>query len=188
MTEKQTEIVFLLDRSGSMSGLEADTIGGFNEFVKNQSELDEETKLTTILFDNEYEVLFEGVNAKGIKITEKDYFVRGMTALLDAIGKTILSVSKRLDKESKIIFVITTDGMENSSIEFTHEKIKAMIRDKQDNAKWEFIFMGANIDAAKEASHIGISEADAYQFKADAEGIRTMYSRVNEAVKDYRKE
>lgn len=188
MTEKQTEIVFLLDRSGSMSGLEADTIGGFNEFVRNQSELDEETKLTTILFDNEYEILFEGVNAAGVKLTEKDYFVRGMTALLDAIGKTILSVSKRLDKDSKVIFVITTDGMENSSREFTHKKIKAMIKDKQENAKWEFIFMGANIDAAEEASHIGISEADTYQFEASTDGVKTMYSRVNEAVENRRKD
>lgn len=151
MKQNKTEIIFLLDRSGSMSGLEKDTIGGFNALIQKQCQLGE-TILTTILFDDKYEILWNGVDAIKIKLTEKEYFVRGTTALLDAIGKTILDVSFRLgnmkdeDKPDHLLFVITTDGMENASKEFSYEKVKEMIRNQQEKHGWEFMFLGANID------------------------------------------
>lgn len=128
MNKNLTEIVFLLDRSGSMSGLEKDTIGGFNSFIERQCQEEGEVKLTTVLFDDNVEVLWDGVDAKRVSLTRNEYFVRGCTALLDAIGKTILDVGIRLsntpegERPRNIIFVITTDGMENSSQEFTYEK------------------------------------------------------------------
>ncbi|OZM57378.1 hypothetical protein CIB95_07915 [Lottiidibacillus patelloidae] len=193
MKKTVTEIIFLLDRSGSMSGLESDTIGGFNSFISKQSKLDGETKVTTVLFDNEYEVLWNGVDAKEVKLTKDDYYVRGSTALLDAIGKTILDVNQRIatldenTKPDKVIFVITTDGEENASREFTYKKVEKLIKEKQEVNKWEFIFLGANIDVVKEAGSIGIDANNAYHFEASNEGLEMMYNKVCEEVSLKRK-
>lgn len=192
MNNQVTEIIFLLDRSGSMSGLEDDTIGGFNGFVRKQSQLEGETLVTAVLFDDQYEVLWNGTDAKHLKLTDKDYYVRGSTALLDAVGKTILNVGYRLSntaedrKPSKVIFVITTDGMENASREFTYEKVKELIKHQREKYSWEFIFMGANIDAAKEADSLGISEDNAYNFEASEKGVERMYNTICEAVLEKR--
>ncbi len=187
-----TEIVFLIDRSGSMGGLETDTIGGFNSFIGKQSEMDGKTIVTTVLFDDKYEILWNGIDALKTRLTDKEYFVRGSTALLDAVGKTILDVGLRLsktndnEKPGKVIFVITTDGMENASREFTYEKVRDLIKHQQEKYNWEFIFLGANIDAAKEAVSIGICEQNAYNFEASHDGVDSMYKMVCEAVSEKR--
>lgn len=193
LNEQVTEIIFLLDRSGSMSGLESDTIGGFNAFIEKQCQLDGRVLLTTVLFDDQYEVLWNGIDAAGAKLTHDDYFVRGTTALLDAIGKTISTVDHRLSnttealKPSKVIFVITTDGMENASREFTYEKVKQRIKQQENRHHWEFIFIGANMDSAKEASHMGIKAENAFDFVASEVGVESMYEMVNENVSIRRK-
>lgn len=193
MKKDLTEIVFLLDRSGSMAGLEEDTIGGFNAFIERQNKLEEETLLTAILFDDSYEILWNGINTNNVKLTNREYFVRGMTALLDAVGKTILDVENRLSRTSKVyqpgkvIFVITTDGMENASSEFTYKKVKELIKRQQAKYDWQFIFMGANMDAAEEADQIGISKEHAYDFEASTSGVKVMYEKVSEMVADKRK-
>src|SRR5690554_6314765 len=168
--KKLIELIFILDRSGSMSGLESDTIGGFNEMILKQKSLDGRVLVTTVLFDNQYEVIHDSVNLNDIKpLTTNDYFVRGTTALLDALGKTLTNTTnKHLKLEAKdwpdeVMFIITTDGMENASREFNYEKVKKLIEDKKTNNNWQFIFLGANIDAAKEASKFGIDR----EFSAD---------------------
>ncbi|MFF2875132.1 VWA domain-containing protein [Gottfriedia sp. NPDC057991] len=192
MNNNKTEIIFLIDRSGSMAGLERDTIGGFNAFIKKQSSFDGETNVTTVLFDDQYEVLWTGINAHEVKLTENEYFVRGTTALLDAVGKTILNVGNRLslssemERPGKVIFVITTDGLENASVEFTYSKVKHLIHHQQEKYNWEFIFMGANIDVAKEASSLGILKENAYTFDSSSEGVENMYSVICEAVSEKR--
>ncbi|MDF0728536.1 VWA domain-containing protein [Cytobacillus sp. S13-E01] len=192
MNMNVTEIIFLLDRSGSMCGLESDTIGGFNAFIKNQAKLEGETTVTTVLFDDEYEILWNGVNANTVRLSEQEYFVRGCTALLDAVGKTILDVGYRLSKTNEdqrpgnVIFVITTDGLENASREFTYEKIKALIKHQQEKYSWEFIFLGANIDSAKEADNMGIDITNAYNFEASGKGVESMYNIACEAVSNKR--
>ncbi len=171
-----------------MAGLESDTVGGFNAFIEKQSQMEGNTIVTAVLFDERYEVLWNGIDAASAKLTKKEYFVRGSTALLDAIGKTILQVGQRLSmtdecqRPEKVIFVITTDGLENASREFTHEKIKELIRHQQEKYNWEFIFLGANIDAAQEADSIGISKENAYDFVATKAGVNEMYFMVSEAV------
>lgn len=188
MKRSLTEIIFLLDRSGSMGGLEKNTINGFNAFIESQSQVDGETTVTAVLFDDEYEIIWNGIAANKATLTDKEYYVRGSTALLDAVGKTILDVGYRLSKRSeekrpgKVIFVITTDGMENSSREFTYEKIKDLIKHQQEKYNWEFIFLGANIDAAIEAGNLGIDRSNAYNFEASETGVETMYNVVCEAV------
>lgn len=192
MNMNLTEIIFLLDRSGSMAGLESDTIGGFNAFIGKQRQLEGETVVTAVLFDDKYEILWNGIDANKTKLTDKDYYVRGSTALLDAVGKTILNVGYRLskanesEKAGKVIFVITTDGMENASREFTYKKIKELIKHQQEKYNWEFIFLGANIDAEKEADSIGIDMNNAYSFEASKTGVESMYQRVCEAVSEKR--
>ena len=192
MKNNLTEIIFLLDRSGSMAGLEGDTVGGFNAFVKKQTELEGETILTTVLFDDQYEVLWNGIDAREAELTEDDYYVRGMTALLDAVGKTILDVGYRLARTSeerrpgKVIFVITTDGMENASSEFTYGKVKELIRHQQEKYGWEFIFMGANIDVAKEADSLGIHIENSFNFEASEKGIENMYEMVSDSIMEKR--
>ncbi|WP_456272326.1 vWA domain-containing protein [Bacillus sp. AK031] len=192
MDKNLTEVVFLIDRSGSMAGLESDTIGGFNGFVKRQCEMEGETVLTTVLFDDQYEILWQGAEAHKIKLTDREYYVRGCTALLDAVGKTISEVGRRLDqtpeerKPGNVIFVITTDGLENASREFSYEKIKHMISHQQEKYNWEFIFMGANIDVAQEADHLGIHAENAYDFEATDEGVEKMYTKMSEAVSEMR--
>lgn len=197
MDTNLTEIIFLLDRSGSMAGLEDDTIGGFNAFIDKQKRLKGKTIVTTVLFDHEYEILWNGVDANEIKLTDKEYYVRGSTALLDAVGKTIVDVNHRLaktnedEKAGQIIFIITTDGMENSSHEFTYKKIKQLIKHQQEKYDWKFIFLGANIDTGKEADNIGIHKNNAYSFEASESGVQHMYDVVHDSVsemrKDYRK-
>lgn len=192
MKNNLTEIIFLLDRSGSMAGLEQDTIGGFNGFIERQCKMDGETRLTAVLFDDNYEVLWDGADASKVKLTEKKYYVRGCTALLDSIGKTIIDVGLRLSKMKEeerpgnVIFVITTDGMENASREFTYEKIKELIQHQQEKYNWEFIFMGANIDVAKEADDLGISTENAFVFEASHVGVEAMYNQVCESVVEKR--
>ncbi|MCD8511685.1 MAG: VWA domain-containing protein [Bacillus sp. (in: Bacteria)] len=175
-----------------MAGLEQDTIGGFNGFIEQQCELEGETRLTTVLFDDQYELLWDGVNATEVKLTKKEYYVRGCTALLDSIGKTIIDVGLRLSKVKEeerpgnVIFVITTDGMENASREFTYEKVKELIKHQQEKYNWEFIFMGANIDVAKEADDLGISMDNAFVFEASEQGVNVMYDQVYASVKEKR--
>ncbi|HYK73482.1 MAG TPA: vWA domain-containing protein [Pseudoneobacillus sp.] len=193
MNNHVTEIIFLLDRSGSMAGLESDTIGGFNSFVNRQCQQEGVTLLTAVLFDDNYEVLWNGLDANKVKLSEKEYYVRGCTALLDAVGKTILNVGHRLSntieeqRPDKVIFVITTDGMENASREFTYQKVKELIQHQQEKYNWEFIFMGANIDAAKEAENIGIAMEHAYNFEASEKGVEKMYTMISAAVIEKRK-
>lgn len=187
MNQNLTEIIFLLDRSGSMSGLENDTIGGYNGFLKSQCKLGK-TLLTTVLFDDKYEILHNGVDASEVTLTEKEYFTRGSTALLDAVGKTILDVGFRMshipeeNRPGKIIFVITTDGMENSSKEFTYDRVSDMITIQQKIYHWEFIFMGANIDVVKESHKLGISPQMAFSYEATEQGTDRMYHQVNDMV------
>lgn len=192
MNNNLTEIIFLLDRSGSMAGLESDTIGGFNGFIEKQRKLEGKTIVTTVLFDEQYEILWNGIDVKEVRLSEKDYFVQGCTALLDAVGKTILDVGYRLsktveeEKPSKVIFVITTDGYENASREFTYQKVKELIQHQQEKYQWEFIFLGANIDAEKEADSLGIALENAYSFDASNKGVERMYNIISEAVYEKR--
>jgi|GEM_PF-23342 len=187
------EIIFLLDRSGSMSGLESDAIGGYNSFLATQKIVEGKAQVTTVLFDDKYDLLHDGVDIENVKaITEKEYFARGSTALLDAIGKTIINVGIRLsntvesERPSKVIFVITTDGQENASREFSYKKIHEMISEQQDKYSWEFIFLGANIDAAKEAESLGIKASRASNYVADSLGTDIMYCTVAANVASFR--
>lgn len=189
-----TELVFILDKSGSMAGLEADTIGGYNAMLKKQQQAEGEAIVTTVLFDHEYDLLHDRINIKGISpLTEKDYEVRGSTALLDAIGFTIgkiVNVQKRTREEEqaeKVLFVITTDGMENASREFTADKIKKMVQYQKEKYAWEFLFLGANIDAISTAARFGIEEDFAVEYHADATGTQINYEAVSEAVSSLRK-
>ena len=161
-----TEVVFILDRSGSMSGLEDDTIGGFNSILKKQREEDGDANVTTILFDNEIEMLHKRVNIKEIKnITSDDYYVRGCTALLDAIGYSInfminVAKNKNEEKAKNVLFIITTDGYENASKEYSYEKIKKMITYQKEKYNWKFLFLGANIDAISECRECGVIDTN----------------------------
>ena len=188
-----TELIFILDRSGSMGGLESDTIGGFNSMLQKQQAEPGECRLTTILFDNEYEVLHDRIDIKAVSnITEREYYVRGNTALLDAIGKTINKISavqrNTADeyRAEKVLFVITTDGMENSSREFTYHDIKAMIERQKSKYNWEFIFLGANIDAVEVAGRFGIAGNRAQNFHNDSEGVALNYGVVAETISTFR--
>jgi len=174
---KEVEIVFILDRSGSMGGLEEDTIGGYNSFIKSKKDLN--AKLTTVLFDNQIEVLHDRVDIKKVKkLTNKDYYVRGCTALMDAIGFTINKITP-VAKDKKVIFVITTDGLENASKEYTKSKIKKMIEKRKD---WEFLYLGANIDSYGEADSIGIRKERVSNYSASAKGTRKMFATLECAV------
>ncbi|MDV4149904.1 hypothetical protein R0131_03560 [Clostridium sp. AL.422] len=193
MKNNLTELVFILDRSGSMAGLEKDTIGGFNSMLKKQKEEEGEAIITTVLFDNHYEILHDRINIKGISpISDKEYFVRGTTALLDAVGRTIRKIENahkhtlESERPSKVLFVITTDGMENSSTRYNYEKIKMMIEDKKKEFGWEFIFLGANIDAVNAAESIGISEDMAANYNCDSEGTMLNYEVISETVSSLR--
>lgn len=172
-----------------MGGLEKDTIGGFNAFIEEQKKVDGEAQLTTILFDGEYEMLHQGVNLKDVRpLTTKEYFARGMTALLDAVGKTINSVGARLsamaeeDRPAKVIFAITTDGEENASQEFSYPQIKAMIEHQTTKYDWQFLFLGANIDAAKTARNLGIGGHHSAQYTANANGTKSIYMAMSVGV------
>jgi len=193
MKNNLTEIVFILDRSGSMDYLVADTIGGFNSFIEAQKQEDGEALLTTILFDDQYEILHNGVDIKTVKpMTTKEYSARGMTALLDAIGKTINTVGDRLNKfnednrPSKVIFVITTDGQENQSKEFNRKQIKEMIEHQTSKYNWQFLFLGANIDAVGTAKSFGISGQFASNYTANSVGTDSLYTSLSRGISDYR--
>ena len=175
--KEKVEIVFILDRSGSMGGLEEDTIGGYNSFIKSKKNLD--AKLTTVLFDNKIEILHDRVDIKEVKnLTNKDYYVRGSTALMDAIGFTINKISKESNGR-KVIFVITTDGLENASVEYSKSKIKRMIQKRKD---WEFLYLGANIDSYGEANSIGIRRERVSNYSASKKGTRKMFEVLECAV------
>ena len=189
MKKNVTELVFILDRSGSMAGLEADTISGFNAMLAKQQKAEGEAIVTTVLFDHQYELLHDRINVKGISpMTDEDYEVRGTTALLDAIGFTIqkiVNVQKKTSDEEraeKVLFVITTDGMENASHEFTADKIKKMVQHQKVKYGWEFLFLGANIDAVTTAAKFGIEEDFAVDYHSDEVGTQLNYEAVNEAV------
>lgn len=189
MKSNVTEIVFILDKSGSMAGLESDTIGGFNSMLKKQKKAEGEAFVTTALFNHHYELLHDRINVKGISpMTEEDYEVGGTTALLDAIGMSIqkiVNVQKHTSEDEraeKVLFVITTDGMENSSREYTPDKIKKMISHQKEKYGWDFIFLGANIDAISTAAKFGIDEDFAVDYHADNIGTQLNYESVSEAV------
>lgn len=174
---KETDIIFILDRSGSMSGTENDTIGGFNSFIQ-QHKKNKNTKVTTVLFDDQYEVLYERKKITEVKkLTPKEYYVRGCTALMDAIGKTINSLSPKI-KNNKVLFVITTDGLENASHEYTKEKIRKLIKK---HSNWEFIYIGADIDSYSEASSIGIKTSNTANYSKSRRGINTLFASVGKA-------
>ncbi|MBV1757108.1 MAG: hypothetical protein KMY55_04605 [Dethiosulfatibacter sp.] len=193
MNRNLTEIVFILDRSGSMSGLESDTIGGYNAMLKRQQEENGEAIVTTVLFDDEYQLLHDRFNINWIKpITEKEYFVGGSTALLDAMGKSIqkiINVQKHTSddqKADKVLFVITTDGMENASREYSNGRIKKMVEHQKEKYGWEFIFLGANIDAVLTAERFGIAHDRSANYHADGEGTRLNFEAVSKVVSEIR--
>ena len=193
MKKCTTELVLILDRSGSMSGLESDTIGGYNGMLDKQKKESGEARVTIVLFDDAYEVFHDGMDLQAIQpMTSNEYYVRGTTALLDAIGKTILRISHAqeqatdVERAENILFVITTDGLENASCEFTYEKIRELIDFHKAKQGWEFIFLGANIDAIATASKFGISKDRATNFHADGDGTELNYNVISETISSFR--
>jgi len=189
MKKGLTEVVFILDRSGSMSGLESDTIGGFNSMLKKQMAEEGEAYISTILFDDCCEVLHDRVPVNQVEpINENQYFVRGCTALLDAVGgaiKHIVNVHKYAreeDRPEKTVFIITTDGMENASRKYSYDKIKKMIEKEQNKYGWEFIFIGANIDSIAEAGRFGIRSNRAVNYVHDNKGTEMVYAAMSNAI------
>ena len=189
MKKNLTELVFILDRSGSMAGLEKDTIGGFNAMIEKQKDEPGEAYVSTVLFDNLSEVIHDRVKLENVpQMTRKEYYVRGCTALLDAVGGAIHHIgnvhkyAREEDRPEKTLFVITTHGMENASRRYTYDKVKAMIRRQKEQYGWEFLFLGANIDAAKEAARFGIDADRAANYHADHTGTAVIYEAVSEAV------
>ena len=189
MRKNQTEIVFILDRSGSMCGLEADTIGGFNSMIEKQKKADGESIISTVLFDNVSEVIHDRADIRSIQpMTEDDYTVRGCTALLDAIGGAVHHIgnvhkyARAEDVPEHTLFVITTDGMENASRRYDSETVKKMIERQKEKYGWEFLFLGANIDAVETARSVGISKDRAVNYRSDREGTALNYEVVSEAI------
>ncbi|MDR2201521.1 MAG: VWA domain-containing protein [Clostridiales bacterium] len=185
MKDNLTELVFILDRSGSMGGLEGDTIGGYNNLIEKQKAEPGEANLTTVLFDDRYELLHDGADIKKVApVTDKEYFVRGTTALLDAVGRTIDAVGKRLsetpepERPANVMFVITTDGMENASKTYSLEKVRGMIEHQKEKYSWEFLFLGANIDAVATARDFGISEDRAAEYRHDSVGVDACFKSM----------
>ena len=194
MKNNITEIVFILDRSGSMSGFEADTIGGFNATIEKQKEQDGKVYVSTVLFDNESEVIHDRVDINEIKrMTRRDYQVRGCTALLDAIGGAIHHIgnihkyARPEDVPEHTIFVITTDGMENASHRYSSEKVKEMIKRQTEKYGWEFIFLAANIDAVETAENIGIRKERAANYRQTKDGVYRSYCAMSEAISTVRR-
>lgn len=189
MKKNLTEIIFILDRSGSMSGLEADTIGGFNSMIEKQKKADGEAMISTVLFDNVSEVIHDRVSVLDIQpMTDKDYTVRGCTALLDAIGGAIHHIgnihkyARAEDVPEHTLFVITTDGMENASRHYNAERVKQMIERQKARYGWEFLFLGANIDAVETARHFGIGADRAVNYHSDSAGTQLNYEVLSEAI------
>lgn len=184
-----TELVFILDRSGSMSGLESDTIGGFNAMIAKQKKEEGEAYVSTILFDNVSEVLHDRINLKEIpKMTSKDYTVRGCTALIDAIGGAIKHIgnihkyARPEDVPAHTMFIITTDGQENASHRFSSDEVKKMIENKKEKYGWEFLFIGANIDAVETAARFGIDRNRAVNYNADSKGTQILYETLSAPI------
>ena len=189
MKTNRTELAFILDRSGSMCGLEADTIGGYNAMLEKQKKEAGEAIVTTVLFDDQYELLHDRIDLRGIApITDREYYVRGSTALLVAIGKTIqkiANIQKRTAPEfraDRVLFVITTDGHENASREYSYSKVKALLERQKKQYDWEFLFLGANIDAIATAQRFGIEADRAVDYHADGEGTQLNYQVLSETV------
>ena len=189
----KVECVFILDRSGSMAGLESDTINGFNGLLNKQRTQEGEALITTVLFDHDYELLHDRIDIKLINnISEKEYYVRGSTALLDAIGLTIdkignvQKITRVEDRAQKVLFVITTDGMENSSHKYSYSRIKHMIENQKSKYNWEFIFMGANVDAIEMASRFGIDSDRAVNYKSDKKGTQLNYESMSKVMSNLR--
>lgn len=193
MKKGLTELVFILDRSGSMGGLESDTIGGFNGMIEKQKKQEGEANVTTVLFDDQYELIHDHFPIDTIRpLTNRDYYVRGCTALLDAIGKAMqkmINIQKHLpedEKAEKVIFVITTDGLENASREYGYDQIKKMIERQKERYGWEFLFLGAKMDAVSEARKFGIGADRSVTFCNDSQGVATNYRAVEEAISSMR--
>ena len=193
MKKGLTELVFILDRSGSMSGLESDTIGGYNGLLEKQKQEEGEAVITTVLFDDCVELLHDRINLRGVApITEKEYFVRGSTALLDAIGKTISKIGNAQkhtaeeERAERVLFVITTDGMENASREYSLKLVREMIERQKTRYGWEFLFLGANIDAAETAESFGIHRDMAVNYNPDGEGTQLNYQVLSDVVTSFR--
>jgi len=194
MKKGLTELVMILDRSGSMSGLEADTIGGFNGMIEKQKKEDGEAYVSVILFDDQSEVIYDRVDIGRVEpMTDRQYYVRGCTALLDAVGDAIHHIgnihkyAREEDVPEKTIFIITTDGMENASRRYNYNKVRRMIERQKEKYNWEFIFLGANIDAAAEAAKIGIGASRAARYECDSAGTALNYSVVGDTVAKLRK-
>ena len=189
MKKNLTELVFILDRSGSMHGLEKDTIGGFNSLIEKQKKIEGDALISTVLFANESKVIHDRVDVKDVKpMTENNYITGGCTALLDAIGNAIHHISnihkytRKEDVPEHTLFVITTDGMENASRTYTYPKVKKLIENQKEKHGWEFMFLGANIDAVNVASYMGIDENRAVNFNCDSEGTDLNYEVLNDAI------
>ena len=189
---KNTEIIFVIDKSGSMSHLAGDTIGGFNGFIESQKVLEGKATLTTVLFDTTWKILHDGVDIHEVKaMTSSDYIAGGGTAMLDAIGEIINRVQDRHDelgaeKPEEVLFVITTDGEENSSRKFNKSQIEKMIKHQTNGHGWKFMFLGANMDAVKEAESIGISSDYATNYNWSAQGVCDSYVTLNSVTKAVR--
>ena len=189
MKKGLTEIVFILDRSGSMSGLEADTIGGYNSMLAKQKKEDGEAIISTVLFDDQVEVLHDRVSLdRAEQITDKEYYVRGCTALLDAVGGAIHHIgnvhkyARDEDRPEKMLFIITTDGMENASHRYTYDKVKKMVERQKKKYHWEFIFLGANIDAIEVAGRFGVAPSRAVRYESDSEGTQLNFEVMSKMV------
>lgn len=189
MKKGLTEIVFILDRSGSMSGLESDTIGGYNSMIEKQKKEEGEALISTVLFDGQTDVLHDRVPLDKISpITEKEYYVRGSTALLDAVGGAIRHIgnvhkyAREEDVPEKTLFIITTDGMENSSRQYSYDKVKKMIEKQKEKYHWEFIFLGANIDAVGVADRFGVDRQHAVRYECDSAGTALNFQVMNKMV------
>ena len=189
MKKGLTEIVFILDRSGSMSGLESDTIGGYNSMIEKQKKEEGEALISTVLFDGQTDVLHDRVSLDKISpITEKEYYVRGSTALLDAVGGAIHHIgnvhkyAREEDVPEKTLFIITTDGMENSSRQYSYDKVKKMIEKQKEKYHWEFIFLGANIDAVGVADRFGVDRQHAVRYECDSAGTALNFQVMNKMV------
>ena len=193
MKKGLTELVFIIDRSGSMAGLESDTIGGFNSMLKEQQAVAGEAVVTTVLFDDQYELLHDRIDIRAVApLSEKDYTVRGSTALLDAVGKTIKKIREVQNRTAedyraeKIMFVIITDGEENASREYSINRIKKRIERQKEKYGWEFVFFGANMDAIAEAGKLGIDADRAQNYNADSVGTHMAYTAMSAISTAYR--
>ena len=189
MKKNLTEMVFILDRSGSMGGLESDTVGGFNAMIEKQKKAEGDAYVSTVLFNTHSKVLHDRVDVQQIRpMTQDDYCVGGCTALLDAVGDAIHHIgnvhkyARPEDVPEKTVFVITTDGMENASHRYTYDKVRRMIEKEKEKYGWEFIFLGANIDALQEAARFGISADRAANYRCDRRGTAVIYEGINEVV------